>query len=90
MLPRPQFQAHERPNPFGVIPRPLFMLIEQTDDLAAVGPPALVRAAIEENLPRPSDQSFGEPSAQWDAEPHFRTSQRVGREPAGGETALKG
>ena len=45
MLPRPQFQTHERPDPLRVIPGTDFVLTQQTRDLATV---RLVKVGVTE------------------------------------------
>ena len=62
--PGPELEAHERPNPFGVIPRSLFVLAEQGGHFTRPRPSALSASRVEQDVARPPDQRLREPSAR--------------------------
>src|SRR3954463_1623858 len=55
---RPELETDERPDAFRVVARSLFVLPQQRAHFVRVGPPALRRVRIEQDLPRPADHLF--------------------------------
>src|SRR5262245_1513600 len=82
VLPRPEFQADQRPDALRVVPDTDFVLMEKASDLAAVGPAALARAGIDEDVACPADEPFAKPSTQRDTKALLRPRQRFFGQPA--------
>src|SRR5689334_19281822 len=58
---RPELEAHERPDAFGVIARSVFMLPQERAHFVRVRPPALGRVRVDQDLARPADHLLVEP-----------------------------
>src|SRR5262252_3972167 len=81
MLPGPELEADERPDAFGVIARSVLVLLQQSADFAGVRPAALRRVRIEQDVARPVDHLFVQPSPQRNAEAALRSREHFLRHP---------